>query len=355
VSTRSGIVGAIIAKDFRLFTRDRFFFYVSIAGLIFYAALFWILPDTVDETIRVGFTGPTSGVDLGEISAPDEGIELKAYDDVEALRAAIEEGDEVVIGLALPTDLLNPVITVFIGSGVPEAVSGAVEGMARELAFAAFGVPPPVSGFATEEIEILGEDRAGDQVSLQEKFRPLLAFFILMVESMALATLVAAEIQEKTVKAISVTPATISDFLTAKVIFGTLLAFSQAIILMIAIRSLGFAPVILVTAVLLGSVLVTGFGLLAGSVGKDYISIIFWSMAFLIPMMIPAFAFMFPGTTAGWIQAMPSYGLARIMVDASSYGAGWAEVAPFFGILAAWTLVSIIAGWRALERRVQTL
>lgn len=355
MSTRSGVIAAIITKDFRLFTRDRFFFFVSIVGLVFYAVLFWILPSTVDETLQVGFTGPTFGLGIGEIFTSDEGLELVPYEDEDTLRAAIEEGDEIAIGLALPSSISDPVITVYIGSGVPEAVSGVVEGMAREAAYAFFGMPPPVSGFNIQEIEVLGNDRAGDQVSLQERFRPLLAFIILMIESMALATLVAAEIQEKTVKAISVTPATISDFLTAKLILGTLLAFSQVIILMVAIRSLGFAPVILVTAVLLGSVLATGFGLLAGSVGKDYVHIVFWSMAFLIPMMIPAVSLMFPGSTAGWIQAMPSYGLARIMVDVSSYGAGWAEVAPFFGLLALWTLASVIAGWRVLERRVRTL
>lgn len=354
MSNRSGIVGAIIAKDFRLFTRDRFFLWISIIGLIFYVALFWLLPDTVDETLKIGVTGFGSEANLGEISESDQGLELVPYADESALRAAVEEGDEVIVGLALPTHISDPVITVYIGSGVPESVSGAVEGMATELAYAAAGVPSPVSG-STSEVIILGEDRAGNQVSLQDRFKPLLAFFVLMIESMALATLVASEIQAKTVKAVSVTPATISDFLTAKTVFGTLLAFTQAVILMIAIRSLGAGPLILITAVLLGSVLVTGFGLLAGSIGKDYVGIIFWSMAFLIPMMIPALAFMFPGTTAGWIQAMPSYGLARVMVDVSNYGAGWAEVAPFLGLLALWALASLFAGWRVLDRKVQTL
>ena len=355
MSNRSGLVKAIIAKDFRLFTRDRFFLWVSIVGLVFYVALFWLLPDTVDETLKIGVTGFGSEANLGEISESDQGLELVPYEDEDALRAAVEEGDEVIVGLALPADISDSVITVYIGSGVPESVSGAVEGIATELAYAAAGVPSPVSGTTGSEVIVLGEDRAGNQVSLQDSFQPLLAFFVLMIESMALATLVAAEIQAKTVKAISVTPATISDFLTAKTVFGTLLAFSQAVILMIAIRSLGAGPVILLTAVLLGSILVTGFGLLAGSIGKDYVGVIFWSMAFLIPMMIPALAFMFPGSTAGWVQAMPSYGLARVMVDVSNYGAGWAEVAPYLGLLALWTLASLFAGWRVLDRKVQTL
>ncbi len=75
MSNRSGVVKAIIAKDFRLFTRDRFFLWISIFGLVFYVALFWLLPDTVDETLKIGVTGFGSEANLGEISESDQGRE----------------------------------------------------------------------------------------------------------------------------------------------------------------------------------------------------------------------------------------------------------------------------------------
>lgn len=352
MTSRSGIVRAIAAKDFKAFTRDPFFLWMSIAGLIFYAALFWVLPDTVDETLTIGVVG--FGEDTGEINEAGAGMAFVEYPDNDSLIQAIEDGGEVVVGMSLPTDSSDPTIRVYIGSGVPDAVSGAVDALAKEMAYQAVGIPSPVSGFATEQI-VVGTDRAGDQVSIQEKFRPLLAFFVLMVESLALAALVAAEIQTKTVKAITVTPARVSDFLTAKVILGTLLAFSQVVILMIAIGSLGDGTLILLSAVFMGSIMVTGFALLSGSAGKDFIGIIFWSMLFMIPLLIPAISFMFPGSTASWIQVLPSYPLARVMVDVTSYGAGWAEAAPFLGVLAVWTLAALFTGWRVLEHRVRTL
>lgn len=360
MSQRSKIVSAIVAKDFKLFTRDRFFLYVSIIGLIFYAVLYWILPSEVDETLRVGVAGLPDQVDIGDVDIADaeeagsEGIELVTYADDDALRAAVEEGEEVVIGMSLPSSLFDPTITVFVGSGVPPSVAGAVEGLAKELAYLFVGVPPPVSGFATEQL-VLGTDRAGNQVSLQESFTPLLAFFVLIIESMALATLVASEVQAKTVKAVTITPARVSDFLTAKTIFGTLLAFGQGVILMLAIRSLGNGPVILLVAVFLGAVLVTGVGMLTGSLGKDYISVIFWGMFALVPMIIPAIAFMFPGSTAPWVKVLPTYPLARVLVDVTSYDAGWAEAGPFLGLLAVWGMAILLVGWKVLERRVQTV
>ena len=192
-------------------------------------------------------------------------------------------------------------------------------------------------------------------MTLQEKFRPMLAFFILIVESMALAGLVAGEIQSRTVKAVTVSPARVSDFLTAKVLFGTALAFVQVVLLLAAIRGLGTGPVILLTAVLLGSVLATGFGMLAGSMGKDFMSIIFFSMVFLIPLMIPAVAMLFPGSVATWIKVLPSWPLAQLLVDVTNYGAGWSDVAGLFGLLAAWSAAVLVMGWVVLGRRVQTI
>lgn len=349
--SRPAIVGAIMAKDLKEFTRDRFFFFMSILGLFFYAGIFWVLPSDVDETIDFGVVGSFDE----ELGAGDEGINVVGYDSVDQLTAAIEEGDEVQVGMAIPADLSDPTIQVFIGPDVPPSLAGAMEPMVTEIALALLGVPPPVSiDFTVEEI-ILGEDRAGDQVSLQEKFRPMLAFLVLMVESMALAGLVAGEIQARTVKAVTVSPARVGDFLTAKVLFGTLLAFSQVVLLLIAIRGLGTSPVILIAGVLLGSVMVTGFGLLAGSMGKDFMTILFYSMLFIIPLFVPAVAILFPGTVATWIKALPSWPLAQMLVDITSYGAGWAEVAPLFGLLALWSVAVLTVGWVVLSRRVQTI
>ena len=355
MSGRPAIVGAIIAKDFREFLRDRFYLFMAILGLVFYVAIFWLLPSDVDETITIGVVG-TEQFDFSDVSGGDgsEGLAVVEYDTVDELRTAVEAGDQVAVGMAFPTDLSNPVIEVFIGPGVPPSLEGAITGMASEIAYAALGVPPPVSGFATEEF-ILGEDRAGDQTSLQDRFAPLLAFFILMVEMLSLAGLVASEIQAKTVKAITVTPARVSDFLTAKAVFGTALAFSQVLILLLAIRGLATQPTVLLTALLLGSVLVTGFGLLAGSIGKDFIGILFWSMLIFIPLLIPAMALLFPGSTAAWIKILPSWPLAQVLVDVASEGAGWAEAAPLLGLLALWGAAALAIGWMVLGRKVQTL
>ena len=183
---------------------------------------------------------------------------------------------------------------------------------------------------AEEEI-ILGEDRAGNQVSLQQNMGPLLIFFILMVETFALAGLVASEIQSRTVTAVLITPVRMSEFLTAKSIFGTLLAFSQAVLLAILIGMLGTSTVALLITLLLGSLLVTGLGLVAGSSGKDFMGILFWSMLFMVPLMVPAIAALFPGTAAGWVAILPSFGLIEAIVRTTAYGESLVDILPYSG------------------------
>ena len=358
--SRATIIGTIIRKDFQAFLRDKFYFYMSIVGLVAYVAIFWVLPDTVDEDITIGATG--AGIEnLLEQVAGDEtgGLTIVAFDSRETLMTAVEEGDQdVALGLAFPEDFFAAIaagetatVSVMATADLPDELRTAMDSFIKEAAFATSGSPLPVD----YQEEILGVDRLGDQVSLREKFRPLLAFLVLLIEMMSLAGLIASEMQQRTVTAVITTPATLADFLTAKIIFGALLAFVQVVILLIAIQSLGTAPLLMLTILLLGALMVTGFALIAGAFGKDFISVLFWSMLFMIPMLIPAFGLLFPGTASVWIQAIPSYGLVEAITGTTAYGEGWAEALPNLGLVLAWTAVAFIAGLGILRRKVQSL
>ena len=111
-------------------------------------------------------------------------------------------------------------------------------------------------------------------------------------------------------------------------------------LLLLIIGSFANQPLILLCALLLGAVLVTGFGLIAGAAGKDFIETLFYGMAFMIPLMIPAIAVLFPGFRRGVGEGLASYGLIQAVVQASAYNAGWLEVLPYLGMLLVWCLVA---------------
>lgn len=399
MSGRSGIVAAIVAKDLRAFARDRFYVVVSIVGMVFYVTIFWLLPATVDETVPIGIhlgdlaalgdaTATNDPADLGVdglldggladvfgglAGAGDEaiaGIEVALFGSAQALEAAVLAGDEVVAGIDLPAGLLTdpgqprPTVRVLLPADAPDELRPTLTALVRELAFGLTDAPPPAQLPAIDEV-VVGTDRIGAQISLREQLRPLLVFFVLLVEMFALASLVAMELQQRTITAVLVSPARIGDVLAAKTLLGTLLAFSQAMLLLAATGAVGADRVtgsagaqglaVLVVALLIGSVLVSSIALISGSFGRDFIGIVFFSTLFMIPLAVPAFAVLFPGSPAAWIQALPTHGLVSVIVGVTVDGDGLRGSAADLGLLLAWCVAAFAIGVQVLRRRVARL
>jgi ABC-2 type transport system permease protein len=358
VSTRRGVVAAILAKDLRAFARDRFYVSVSILGLVAYVLLFWLLPATVPETVPLGVRLEGAGPVLAGLAGAADGLDVVAFDDPATLEAAVTAGDEIVAGLDFPPGFLADVaagapttVRVLLPADAPEELRPALTALVRELAYLVAGEAPPVTAPSVDEA-IVGVDRTGAQVSLREQLRPLLVFLVLLVEMFALASLIAAEIHQRTITAILVTPARASDVLAAKSLLGTGLAFGQALLILLATGTFVRGWTILAVALLLGSVLVTGMAMIAGSLGRDFIGIVFWSALFMIPLTVPAFSVLFPGSAATWVQALPTYGLVRVIVGVTAYGDGWSQVAADLLVLAGWCLAAFAVGVLVLRRRV---
>jgi ABC-2 type transport system permease protein len=358
---RRGIVTAIIAKDLRTYARDRFYLVVTIMGLAAYIGIFWVLPATADdEPVALGAHMPGGAELLAERSGDQGGgFSIVVFDSSAELQAAVEAGTDVVAGLDFPPRFLfdaqggmRTTVRVLLGGDAPEELRPLLRSGVAEIVAAISGLEPPVRLPDMQDV-VVGPDLAGQQLSLRDRMRPLLLFLVLMVEMIALASLVAAEIAQRTVTAVLVTPARVADVLIAKSILGTLLAFSQALLLALATQTLGASPLLLLVVLLLGSVLVTGFGLIAGSTGKDFIGIIFWSMLFLIPLTVPALATLFPGTAAGWIQGLPTYGLVQVIVGVTAYGEGWSQAWPHLVSLTVWCALAFAVGVSVLSRRAE--
>jgi ABC-2 type transport system permease protein len=402
--SRASIVAAIVSKDIRAFTRDTIWVMLSIVGLVAYVTVFYLMPEQVNEQITVGVHEYDLEEVLGEFEEQEEGLTLVEFDSEEDLEAVIagelqawdtpdglylrdreaddpkpEEGTEldVGIGLAFPdgfvesavlagqgaADAEKSTVTVYMDASVPSEYRNAMTSAVREIGYAvrtaAMGGTEedmiPV-GWPDEDEIILGEDRAGEQIPLRDKLRPMLAFFVLMIESFSLAGLVAMEVQSRTVTAVLVTPAKQSDFLVAKGITGTTLAFLQATLILALVGGFTastWAP--LLAIILMGAVMVTGVSMLVGAAGKDFMGTLYFGMLALIPLIIPSFAALFPGTAADWVQYLPSYGIIKALVDVTAYGESWAGIGPDLGLSAAWVVAILAAGVWALRRKVASL
>lgn len=390
---RAAIVSAIVRKDFREFSRDQLYIFLSVLGLVFFGLAYYLAPDTVDETITLGVhqTGMDELVEQLTSGAQDaDGLDVVALDTPEHLQAVVagdldvfrtEAGDvvlvgpgveaepprgaerlAVMVGIGFPDRFVEsmdagerPTVTVYTDAAVPPEITGSMTSFVREIAYSLTGQDLPVSEPAQGTV-VLGTDRAGDQVSLQDRLPPMLVFFVLMVETFALSSLIASEVLGRTVTAVLVTPARVGDFLAAKTIYGTILTGGQAVILLLVMGAV--TPdnwSILLVTVLLGAVMFTGIAMITGSAGKDFIGTLFATMLFVLPLIVPAFSVLFPGTAAGWVRLMPSYPIIDTLTQVTTNGAGWPEVAGGLVIALGWVAILYTAGLLVLRGKVQTL
>jgi ABC-2 type transport system permease protein len=379
------IIRTIVAKDLMEYGRDRLWAFLTVLVLVVVVALFWVLPDDVDESLTIGIAG-AEGIAEGLDSGSEQGLAIVAFDSAGDLRsvvageasayvlgrttAVVPSGGEppggaveadVTVGIAFPGGFFaggsvgpGTVVEVFVTGGVPGGLRATVEGLVREIGYQLTGQELPVTTAGAEVYTVLGTDRVGDQITLREGFRPLLVFLVLLMEMFVMSSIIAKEIQSKTVTALLVTPATTADVLAAKALAGAASGLTQAAVLLVALQALGHEPVLMLTLMLLGAVMVAGTAMIAGSAGRDFIGTLFYGMAFMIPLMIPAFSTLLPGTASVWIRALPSYPLIDGLVGVSSYGRGWSDTLPQLGVLAAWCVGLFAVGWLVLKRRVET-
>lgn len=405
------ILGAILHKDFRLYARNKVYLFLTVLSLVFFVLIFWVIPDTVDETINLAISPSLetmieeaeealrrlgvpeeqlAQLTRAELAAEEEGLTLLELENETQLRSVIEgtlevyqtkddglllhdplSGDKkpadakrlrVDIGISFPGSFILDVagdqkttVTIFSDAAVPEELRGGMQSFVRELAYQLAGRELPVE-LPEEETIILGVDRSGEQITLREKLRPMMALFILLVETFAMASLVSIEVLQRTVTALVVTPMKVWHFLAAKTIFGTGLALSQGLLILALIGA--FTPEnwsLLLVTMLIGAVLFTAVAMLIGAAGKDFIGQLMYSMLFTVPLMIPTFTVLFPGTAATWIKVIPSYPLIDLLVGATIYEACWTDS---FGALAyALLWVAIIYGVAlfVLKRKVESL
>ncbi len=377
---------SIVKKDMKEWSRDTFMVAMTALVLVMFVALFWLLPSSVEETIYIGVY-PTELADIFTEAveaeqgsgAEAEAFTMATFDSEEKMVATIEarekveiEGEErrIQVGLAFPEDFVEASLSgeetsvrIYLEGDVPEEITGAISAIVRELSYGAQAVAAgedpeeafPVT-FPAEETIVVGTDMSGDQIPFKDRMRPMFAFMIIVVEALALASLIAIEIQEKTVVAMLVTPARVTDVLTSKVIVGTAIATVQAVLILLLTQAFSGANVsALLVATLLGGVMAAAIGMLTGAAGKDFMGTLFYGMLFIIPLFVPAFAVMFPGTSSWIVRLIPSWGVIAAMEGASVYALGWDELIEPIVYATVWCAVLLGAGWLVLRRKVETL
>lgn len=182
---------------------------------------------------------------------------------------------------------------------------------------------------------------------------PLFALFVLMTETMGLATLITEEFERRTLQALLVTPLRIEGLMLSKAITGIGLAFIQVMLLMAVIGGLWHHLILVSGTLLLGALLVTGIGFMIASAAKDLMSVSAWGIFAMLVLLIPSFGILFPGSVSQWVKVIPSYYLVDIMHQVVNFGLGWSGVWQNLLILFAFGSAFIWIGAMVLTRRLR--
>jgi len=348
------VVRALLKKDLALFRSDRFYLLITIVGMVFYVGIYFLMPRTIDEQMKLAIYAPEMPPAFAQLAA-QPGAEIKQFDSLDGLKQAVQHGDYQA-GIALPADIMatwaaggQPTIAVYYQSTSPPEVSQAIVTLVKEMAYAQTG---QALSFQTSA-EVLGPDMMGAQIALRDRLRPLLAVFILLVELMSLASLIMIEIDQGTARALLVTPLRPRELFLAKGTLGIGLALGQAVLFMLLVGGFSHQPLITLTTLLLGAAMVVGLGFLVASLSRDANAVTGWGLLILIILAIPGFGTAIPGLLSGWTKLIPSYYLTDTVSRVVNYNAGWSDVGLNLVVLTGLTALFVALGLFALRRRYQ--
>lgn len=181
--------------------------------------------------------------------------------------------------------------------------------------------------------------------------RPLMAAFILLLEIMALASLISVEIEQGTARALLVTSMRPADLYAAKAVIGMTTALVQVFLFMAVVGGFSRQPLIILVALVIGSAMAIGIGFLLAALARDVMAVTGWGVLIFVVLAIPGIGALMPGLLSGWAKVIPSYFLTDTLSRVADYGAGWGDVAGNLLVLAGVTAVTVSLGVFALRRR----
>jgi len=325
------IIQTLIVKELLQLIRNPILGPMILFSLVGYLAVFFFMPATLEEKFTLGLYAPDAPAFVFN-EFKDKEIKIQTFDSKETLRKAVAKGDYRAGVVLLPENMQKletgqkTKIDVYFPADTPRELDHAFA-VLLTMMFAELGDRISGKSFNIDLTEeILGPDMTGKQIAHRDRLLPLFAVLILLMETLALAGLIAEEYGQQTLQALMVTPMNLRHLLIGKGITGAGLAFLQAAVMMAVTGGLSGHPLLILTALLLGALMVTGIGFLLGSTARDLMGVMGWGVFVVILLSVPAMSVMFPGTISGWIKLIPSFFLVDTVHQVANFDAGWGDV-----------------------------
>jgi ABC-2 type transport system permease protein len=352
------IIRTLIAKDVSLYFRNTFFAVVTLGVLAASLAIYLLMPDTAEAKFKIAIY-PAAVPAAVQKAFTDRTIEVSTFASEAAMRSAVEAG-QYRVGIVLPPEAQTAIttgasarITAYYPPGIPENLNRAFNDLLvivfNDVSYAASNQPLNIK----RHEEVLGYDLAGKAISPRDRMLPLFVVALFVMETLGLATLLAEEVERGTVRALLITPMRLRELFVGKSVMGLALALVQAGLLITLTGNLGYQPVLILVALVLGALLITGVGFLIASVARDMMSVLSWGMLAVIVLGIPSVGIMFPGAISDWVRLIPSHYLVDTLHRVLNFNATWGDVSVNLMVLLVLGIAMLALGTLALGRKLR--
>ena len=352
------MITALISKDIKLFFRNPFFAVITLLGLLFFIAVFYLLPGTVEDSVSTALalpnpTGQKMADFLGQV------LESDVLPHEDALIDAVERG-EYKAGLVLGDDVISAIqigekaqVTVYLTPGASPDLHQAVKDIYTVGLNSLCVLDASTAINIDEEIVVLGADYLGimHPISMRDRMLPLFLLMVFSIELMGMANLISDEIEKNTVQALMVTPLSIGQFFLSKAMVGILMAFLQVFLMVAAAGKFMVAPLMITIILILASIMFTGLAFVIASLARDMLSVLAWSTLILLMLIVPGMGVVFPVMAADWVRAVPSFYVVDSLHRVLNFDAGWMDLSGNLIILTICGLLLLAGGVLLLRRR----
>jgi ABC-2 type transport system permease protein len=198
----------MLKYDFKRFLRDWLMVVFSVVTLIMYVVAAKFVPDDIAPKWKIAVTKDSAAV-LAPIMAThmkDANLAMAEFADETALKAAFVEGGDYFIGISFDAGAQEmaasgerPKARIYVDETTPPEAQTTARAIGAMIASAAL---LPSNGGA-KEVERLGP--VIEKVNFHDRTQAMMAVFLLMVEMLALASLIAREVTSGVVHAILTT------------------------------------------------------------------------------------------------------------------------------------------------------
>jgi ABC-2 type transport system permease protein len=244
-------------------------------------------------------------------------IDVKYYNSVSDLKAAVSRG-VVDSGIIVPATLDSD-----IASGNKGTVTLYMwgESLAKDRLIINSTLLQTVRDFSGERESITLESvTLGDDVPIpwSQRLTPLTVMMAVFFGGLMLpAVSLIVEKQKRTLQALAVTPASLTDIFISKGIVGALLSLVMGIIILLMNRAWGDFPLYLMGMLVIAALMAAEIGLILGTTIKDMNTLFaVWKFGGLL-LFGPAVVYMFPNLPQWLGYFFPTYYVVRPIMEIS--------------------------------------